>query len=720
MRRIVRRIAIGVLGFVALYLVAGNVFLNSTLGPWAINRKPDRFRIDWSHGVTWWPGFVALWNVETIGQVRRVTWEARAAHAHGRIALLPLFSRELRFATIEADEVDGSIGRSDEDLAPPPARAGGWTLRFDRIATDSLRHARIDGADLATRGEAAVGFIKQLRGGPFELLPSHAMLRDAVVTLGERTLMRSGTIALDFAIARHRHEDAPGLARLGLADANLRIEAELPGLTVDLDPAGHWRGAISGAAGSGRVQADLSIVKGLLQAGGHVALELPLGARRGTTTTIETARLRVDVDGSGLHLVARLPPPPEGEGSIDADLRIAGTSLHDYIDARALLPRVSGRLDLDWQFESLAWAGPLLVKAPWLALDGRGRVDAELALRDGLLQPGSRVEVPDVLLAATIAGHRFRGQARASGRLVDEAGGPKASVDLLVARYDVADVDAPDKVLMRGSDLRIGLAAAGELRDFRESARASVRFERAEVPDLHAINAYLPGDSLSVLGGAIRLRGDLALDADGRISDGQVGVQARRARARLGEIELAGDFDLDARVGGSDPAARRFDLDASTLDLRNVTVVDAGRTAGERWWAKLVLARGRIEATRPLRIDADAAIEMQDVGLLLALFTRHRDYPRWVLRLVDAGPVQANGRMRMDGSALVFDRVEAANARFDIKARMQLGKAHPRGDLLLQWRALAIGLQLDRAGREFHLLRAKEWYAARPPLIDAR
>ena len=181
-----------------------------------------------------------------------------------------------------------------------------------------------------------------------------------------------------------------------------------------------------------------------------------------------------------------------------------------------------------------------------------------------------------------------------------------------------------------------------------------------------------------------------------------------------------GDFDLDARVGGSDPRARHFDLDGTTLKLRNVKVVDAGRTAGEQWWATLALARGRIEATRPFKVDADAAIEMQDVGLLLALFTRHRDYPRWVLRLADAGTLKAQGRMRMDDSALVFDRVEANNDRFDIKARMRLGRSDPRGDLLLQWRALALGLELDKGGREFRVLRAREWFGARPHLIESR
>lgn len=151
-----------------------------------------------------------------------------------------------------------------------------------------------------------------------------------------------------------------------------------------------------------------------------------------------------------------------------------------------------------------------------------------------------------------------------------------------------------------------------------------------------------------------------------------------------------------------------------------MSIVDAGRTAGEQWWANLSLKRGRIEATKPFNIDASADVEMQNVGLLLALFTRHRDYPGWALKLADAGTLRASGQLRMHGSSVVFDRVEANNDRFGIKARLRIAKARPNGDLLLRWRAFGLGLELDQDKRKFHFLRAAEWYDARPHLLDVR
>src|SRR5690606_23459573 len=121
-------------------------------------------------------------------------------------------------------------------------------------------------------------------------------------------------VDVQLAIARHRREDASGLARLALTDAAIQIEGQIPGLTVELDAAGHWRGAITDAANNGRLRADLTLSKGLLQSGGLLQLQVPLGATRGATRIVDTATVRAEIDDAGVHLVAHLPPPPEGKG----------------------------------------------------------------------------------------------------------------------------------------------------------------------------------------------------------------------------------------------------------------------------------------------------------------------------------------------------------------------------------------------------------------------
>lgn len=717
MPRVMRRLAGSVLALAVLYLVVGNVFLNTALGSWAVNRKPERFHMAWSWGLTAWPGQVVLWNVETKGHVRRVQWSAHAARASGRIALLPLFSRELRMPSIDADDVSATIDRVEQEMPPPPARDGGWWLRFDRIATDSPRQLRIGAFDVAMQGRAQFAFTKQLRGGPLEVQPSSAALTDLVVRAGEQAVLRDGRLDGTFAMARHRREDAAGIARLGFADADIHLGGLTPALAVDLDGGQPWHGAAVEDAEGGRIDAQLRLARGVLEPDGVIDVRVPLHATRDGARFADEAMLRIGVVDDGLHVDFALPPPPGDSGRIQGRFEVAGRRVTDLLVADDLLAKTSGTLDVDWQFGSLDWLTPLLVKAPWLELDGAGRVVAALKVAHGRLEPGSRASVPEVDLVATIAGHRFSGRARAEGTLAEGADGQRAAVALALARYDVVDVDAPAVRLVQGSDLRIDLDAAGDLKDFRQSAKARLRFADAGIADLRPLNAWLPAAAIELVGGSAKVGGDLELDAEGQVSRGRLGLAARAMRARFGTTALAGDFDLDARIGGSDLKTRHFDLGGSTLKLRNLRLPDDDRAAGRRWWIDLATDRARIEAKRPFALEADARVGMQDLGLLLALYARHRDYPRWVLGLLDAGRADARGRVRFDARGLLVDGVEASNDRFDVKARMQVDRARPKGDLLLAWHKLALGVELGADGHEFHVLRAKDWYAAQPALL---
>ena len=709
-----------VLALFGIYLVAGNVFLNTPIGPWAINHKPEKFQLHWSHGVTWWPGYAKLWEVQVQGHVRHVLWSARTPHGSARIALLPLFSRELRMPWIEAGAVQGEVLRSAEDMLPPPPRPNGWTIRLDRISSAQIERAHVLGFDIDMHGVASFGMVKQMRGGPWEILPSTFDLTAMRVRRGEREFLRNGSFAGQFLIDSHRREQASGLATLGLTDAHVRIGGELAAMDLDVDSSGRWAGDLSGDDLKGRLDAELHWQRGWFQNGGHVDIELPLRVESAAAQVLAEASLHTRFEADGMHLDLTVPATAQHPGSIQANLIYAQTDARLPTDAKAALARLSGRLALNWRFASLDWLGQVLVRAPWLQLAGAGQVEADVSIDAGQLQPGSRIDMPQIDLVATVADHVFRGSARARGLLEDSATGKLVKVDLDLARFEAASIAEPDKPLASGRDLAIRLESDEDISTMRESLKASLRFKGATVPDLKAINSYLPSDAVRITSGSASLDGNLGLDGAGQITQGRVVVNARRAGARLGQISLRSDFDLDARIGGSNLATRHFDLDNSTLKLRNVRVVDKGRTAGESWWANLTLKRAQVEARKPLQIDAKVDVQMQNIGLLLALFTRHSDYPRWVLKLADAGSLRATGEMRMLEKTLVFDSVEARNDRFEVKARMRVANAAPQGDLLVGWKRLRAGLKVDKGAHEFHFLRAAEWYSAQPALIQSK
>ena len=698
----------------ALYLVAGNLFLNTSFGHAALNRQPEKFQMQWARGVTWWPGRVSLSEVKLQGHVRHSQWSIQAASARGRIGLLPLLRREVHIPHVWVTEVVASVDQVDAEQASPPPRAGGWVLRFDRIASSTIQRGSFGKLLLEGKGSAEFGFIKQLRGGPMEVLPSTAKFTGARLTREGQEYLRDGTLEARFAIARHTRAQAQGLDKLRLSDIELELQGTTAALAVALDAQG--RGSFKTVPGQGQAKADLKFSRGALAPGGRLRWQMPLVSTdpKGVTRTdpVQVA-LQVDRD---LALTVHMPPQAGGAFGLDADLRIAGNQV-PLKDFDSLLPRTSGHVAGQWRFSSLRWLGRFFTRAPWLTLDGAGDVAADVQVVDGKVAAGSKFSVPEVAVVAEVMGNRIEGRGRAEGRFdAGTNGGLLPTLKIVLSHFNVAANDNLSAPYVQGSDLHLDVAAGEDLTALRHSLRAHLTFKGARIPDLRVYNRYLPSQHLRFDGGSGLLSGDLHLDAKGDIGRGWIRVHGRKTRMRVAGMALHGNIDINTRLRRADLANRNFAVDGSTIALDKVSFSEPGGETRSGWWARIDLPRARMDWDKPLSVGGNAGVRMKDVGFLLSLFSREKEYPRWVFKLVDAGQAQVQGRVQWQRDTLVLDRITANNDRFDLQARLRLRGPRRDGSLYAQWGVLSMAVQVDGAQNRFHLLRARQWYDAQPEL----
>ena len=221
------------LGIYLLYLLAGNIFLNTPLFDQVTNRKPHKFVMTTGPAITVLPGHVIAWNVHMRGHVNHTVYVLHADRASARLAVLPLFQREVRVPRLQATGVSAEISRVEEAIPPPPRSDRGWTLRFDAIHSDSIRSARFGKLLIIGQGQGTVGFLKQLRGGPSELFESEVAFSDADTSFDGVQLLGDMDLTARFSYPRHYRDQAPGLAKLKLLHAQLEVDARSQGLRMD-------------------------------------------------------------------------------------------------------------------------------------------------------------------------------------------------------------------------------------------------------------------------------------------------------------------------------------------------------------------------------------------------------------------------------------------------------------------------------------------------------
>ncbi|MDI9271500.1 hypothetical protein [Stenotrophomonas sp. PFBMAA-4] len=705
-----RVLAWSIAGVYAAYLLAGNLFLNTPLFDRVTNHKPQKFVMRTGPAITLLPGHVIAWNVHMRGHVNHTVYVLHAERASARLALWPLFRREVRVPRLQATGVSAEVTRVEDVVPPPPRGNQGWTLRFDAIHSDSIQHARFGKLLIIGKGSGTVGFRKQLRGGPSELYDSQVAFADASASYDGVQLLDAMKVEARFGYPWHYRDQAPGIAKFEIIHGALKVDARSHGIRVDTDARTL---AVSSSPSTGQLQADITLNGGTLQPGSRAVWRVPLQAGAGAPDR-GTLALQMDA-AQDIRLQARLPAREDTGASLDADLHVSGRKI-PFREPAQLIERTSGRVQGEWTFTSLNWIPALFLRKPWLQLDGGGTVRADLQLQQGELAAGSTVDIPEAEASAEVAGVRMAGTASAHGEL--KPGTPtRAVLDVRVPRFNARAGGNKGDTLFDGRDLALQLSGDGRLREFRKDMRARLRFNNATIPDLTAYNRYLGGNQVRLLGGTGRLTGDVELDTDGRVGHGTATLLGSGARMRVAGLDLLGNAQVDATLRRGDFKQRYFDLSGTSVQLRDVQVGQQDRKAP--WQGRVRFKQGRIDAQAPFRVDANADLTMSDAGPLLAVFAERGDYPRWVLSLLDAGQVNASTRLRWQAGHIVLDGLQAENERLSLRARLDLLEQNKRGDLYLRWGLLGAGIELDGKQRQWHLAGAREWFDGRPALLPA-
>lgn len=703
----------------AVYLIAGNLFLNSTLAANQINRQPETFHAQWAWAWTLWPGQLHAHDLVLRGHARQLLWSASGDDADGRIQLWPLFRRELRFGPVVATAVAIDVQTTKVDHKPPAWNSDAWRITAERVSTRSLRQLRMNEWVVEGAGAGETGFTHQLRGGATRIFPSRIGMTRASLHDGALSLLHDARFELHFAADPFTHEQPPGWRKLERATARLTLEGMTPTVALGASHAGAKAVALSPL--DGHLSADLSLDHGTLAPGGRLQWNAPVAITDADgTQQRRRGQLDVAVQPDGVAIHARIPPPP----GVDAAKAMNQLEVQLLFASRRLLPMrsmddnlrlLSGSGNARWHFASLSWLTPLIASKPWLHLDGDGDIDAALRLDAGRLAPGSRIDVPRVDVRAGILDNVFAGSARGQAQITRTANGAaQTEVGLIVDRFTLAPQAVNAAPYLRGRALTVAMQSSADLAQLRDTLIAHVHFANADVPDLRAYNRYLPGKSLYFLGGSGRMNTDLTVDGKGDVSAGQLQMNSTGTRLALGVSRLSGNLRMDTRLALATRAGHAFDLDHFSLNMDGVRV-DGSRDPP--WWARFTIEHGHLDWDRPMRLRGSASMVMKDVSLLLSLFADRSAFPKWITQVINDGQATAHAQVEAQRGDFVLDQLVASNQRVDLFAHLRVRDGKPSGDLYARWGIFGLGVALTDGKREFHLLHARRWYQAQPDLL---
>jgi hypothetical protein len=532
-----KRLFFAALGLAGTYLLLANLFLKTPLGPWAVNRRPERLTVTWESAWSPWPGEVRVRGLAVRGKARRVSWSFEADRGRGWIDLAGLLVRRFEVRGFEGEGVRSTTSREPATAGPPsqpPARKRrrSWTVRFTDVSLAQVREIGINGFRFEGSGTAAGAFSFTL-GGPFRLEPTSLTLKSARLSRGETPLASGLDLMAEAAIGPYAVREHPGLAAFDFVTGTLTARGDAALMAL-----------LGGSDGS--LAVDLRMDRGRLAPGTRVRLRSPEG----------TALLAVSGDLLKLDAAFRNPVAGRGGGRPPflqaASLHLDSTT-RELRPSRLLAPvRRTGRAEAlravslvsDVSFEELRLAGTA-GRTSWriAANRGSGRIALAELLRRRVVLAG--LDAEGITAGAVRGPARPPGEPRRRPWSVDVEGARLSEVRSL----SLDDFHVEGIALLTGSfalgpegtfglkDATASLAAGRLTRSGEELARnLAVRIEAEAAPFSPRKNPGMA--ALHYVSGTLRAEGRIAqrgpgrmgtLDADLRLDHGRLTPGTRAA-----------------------------------------------------------------------------------------------------------------------------------------------------------------------------------------------
>ncbi|MFQ5994642.1 MAG: hypothetical protein ACE5K1_06070 [Acidiferrobacterales bacterium] len=354
---------------------------------------------------------------------------------------------------------------------------------------------------------------------------------------------------------------------------------------------------------------------------------------------------------------------------------------------------ISGAVRIAGELENLEFLKVYFRHAPWLQIDGHGQLDADMRLKNGVLQPETKLSVITKDMATNIFGYNLdtKGHGTIEGRVDVEGEKSVAKLALTLDEFAVAP-PGTEQMLIRGRNLRFGGETADL--DLRAPFKDLTYFSEvrgAEIGELTVLNRYIPKKvGFTIRSGSGLLGWHFRATVEQLQADGEIEVQAKGFAADYQDIGLAGDVTVAVGVGyAKSPDGKGLQLfpepvevNEVSLTLRSAEIKQGKQTAARDLDLELKTQfdEGRFELEKALGVLRFTSAALQFSGTVPDLRYLNTYLPKKSALHIGKGAAQVKGAFASaSGEADVKGNFSLSGTR--LKAKFEdLGLA---GDLNL-------------------------------------
>ncbi len=373
---------------------------------------------------------------------------------------------------------------------------------------------------------------------------------------------------------------------------------------------------------------------------------------------------------------------------------------------------ISGRFQVNAESVDLTSLEQTFNRTAWFGLAGQGRLSADLQLDRGRLLPGSRLLIDSPKLQARFIDFVASGGGLVRLQVDRHQGKPLARLAVVLDRFDLTRRPRSEPHL-RGRDFKITAITHDLDLSHAPYTRLDITLDipESEVTDINVYNRYLPaGTGFLIESGRGRVRTHLEASGKDLATSGYIDVRIEDMVSRFNDTEIKGDLRLHTKLSKGNIKTREFSFSGTRLELTKARVIGQRSSSKDNWWGNIVVNKGKLTFTSPLKLRAALTMKLRDSGPVIAIFAEKKSYPKWIKKVLTVRNIKARAHLVAGDSKVAIHDIAMSGRKLAMLAELRLARAQHSGLFYIRFHALSMALELKQGKKTWTMVRPRKWF----------
>jgi hypothetical protein len=407
-----------------------------------------------------------------------------------------------------------------------------------------------------------------------------------------------------------------------------------------------------------------------------------------------------------------------GEETLATGLRInLRASIDRFVPSEhrgeSLLPFLVARIRVGGEVTDLSFLNVLLRSTKAVSFGGgSGRIDADLRLTRGVVEPKSRLVTEEATITVDYLGYRAEG----TGRILGFSAADTTMHELLnfhLESYSLT-VRGDESPYLEGKNLVVSVRGDKglQLREKGLQSDVIIDMPEAQVPDMTVYNRNFPSTGgIRIVSGKGRVQSHVEILERTGGGSAEVHLAAEGLVIAFQDKEVVGDLEATARVKVLDLEKMVFDPSGTRVELRNAGAF-IGDTEGENpeWWGVVEIPAGRVTLSRPTSGEADFTIEAESAAPVFALFAKTQKKADKMDRRLKTDDLSGGGHVRLGDGLIALTDLEIDGGKAYVRADLCIRRGELHGLVHAKYGILAVAAELHDKKETLHITSPKKWF----------